>query len=177
MKLGACESDPTRDLRGTLETREVVHLPALVDPKEVANLIKDIEQYTERFVTVIALKRAPILFTRPRELRSLKWADLDKAQWRYTPPKTRKAISIRMIGPLPKLLRDIHPVTGHSAFVFPFEFSLFQRSNLLCITPVLNVSLTRLQRMTMPRKLVESSVFLWVLPAVLLAHSRCRNRC
>lgn len=125
VSIGACESDPTRDLRGALEKQEVVHHAALTDPSEVGLFLQDVEHYTGRFATVVALRIMPMLFTRPGELRAMKWLDLDldKAQWAYTPPKTRKSTKISMIVPLPSqvvaLLREIHPVTCYSIYVFP----------------------------------------------------------
>jgi len=123
--LGICSSDPTRDLRGALEAPETRHHSAIVDPCEVGRLLVDIENYSGNYTTVSALKIAPMLFTRPGELRALKWADLDLdlAQWRYTPPKTKKKTGIQMIVPLASqvvgILRELQAIHGHSEYVFP----------------------------------------------------------
>jgi integrase len=123
--ISACKSDPTRDLKGALETPERTHHAAITEPGELGQLLGDIDHYSGFFTTVCALKLAPILFTRPGELRALRWEkiDLQAAQWRYTPPKTKKSTGVEMIVPLPQqaiaILTKLHPVTGHTDFVFP----------------------------------------------------------
>lgn len=123
--IGACKSDPTRDLKGALETPVTVHHSALTEPSDLGLLLNDIDHYSGRFVTVSALKLAPMLFTRPGELRKLEWEklNLDTAQWRYTPPKTKKTTGVEMIVPLPRqaveILKQLLPVTGHTKYVFP----------------------------------------------------------
>lgn len=123
--IGACKFDPTRDLKGSLETPVTVHHAALTEPTDVGLLLNDIDHYTGKFVTVCALKLAPLLFTRPGELRKLEWAKLNlvTAQWRYTPPKTQKTTGVEMIVPLAAqvidILKKLHPITGHTKYVFP----------------------------------------------------------
>ena len=62
-----------------------------------------------------------MLFARPGELRHAKWVDIDleTAEWRYTASKT----GIPHIVPLPRqaidILRDLHPLTKRSEYVFP----------------------------------------------------------
>ena len=123
--ISACKSDPTRDLRGALETPNTEHHAAITEPLELGVLLNDIDHYSGFYTTVRALKLAPILFTRPGELRALRWdkLNLETAQWRYTPPKTKKSTGVEMIVPLPKqaiaILRGMQVVSGHTEFVFP----------------------------------------------------------
>jgi integrase len=122
---GSCVSDPTRDLLGALEAPETKHHSALTEPSDVGKLLVDIDNYSGRYITVSALKIAPLLFTRPGELRALKWSalNLDLGQWRYTPPKTKKSTAVQMIVPLASqvvcILRDLLEVSGDSEYVFP----------------------------------------------------------
>lgn len=122
---GRLARDPTTDLKGALLPVIVQHRAALTEPKVVAALLRDIDQYAGLVTTVCALKIAPIVFIRPGELRAALWADinLDEAQWRYTPPKTRNQTSLEHIIPLPRqavaLLRELYDVTGKGAYVFP----------------------------------------------------------
>lgn len=121
---GRMERDPTPDLRGALKTPVVTHRAAITDPKQVSQLLRDIDAYGGRFATVCALKLAPLVFIRPGELRAAKWVDidLDAAQWSYTPPKTRNQTQLEHIIPLATqavaILRELHAFTGTGTYVF-----------------------------------------------------------
>jgi integrase len=121
---GLMESDPTRDLRGQLKTPEVTHRAAITDPAKVGKLLYDIDQYQGQLETVCALKLAPLVFIRPGELRSARWADidLDAALWSFTPPKTRKQTGVDHLVPLSRqalaILRELHAVNGRGEYVF-----------------------------------------------------------
>lgn len=120
-----CLSDPTRDLKGALKSPEKRHLPALIDPAEVGQLLKDIDHYQGRFTTLQALKLAPLLFIRPGELRAVKWedVDLDTAELRFRPPKTRKQTGVDLVIPLSTqaihILKELESVSSSSIYVFP----------------------------------------------------------
>lgn len=122
--IGRADRDPTSDLRGALKPPAVKHRAAITDPKRLAKLLRDIDDYTGHFSTVCALKLSPMVFIRPGELRAAKWSDidLDAAQWSYTPPKTRNQTQLEHIIPLPTqavaILREIHQVTGAGTHVF-----------------------------------------------------------
>lgn len=122
--IGKCDRDPTADLRGLLTPPRVKHRAAIVEPEKLGVLLNAIDGYQGRFITHYALKLAPILFVRPGELRSMKWADIDfdKATWAYTPPKTRNQTGVELIVPLPKqameILRSLLPITGKGDYVF-----------------------------------------------------------
>ena len=118
---GRHHQHPCEDLRGALKTPKTQHLAAATDPAEVGELLRTIHSYRGTLPVEIALKLAPLLFVRPGELRTMKWADvdLDKAEWRYTTAKT----GTPHIVPLPTqaidLLKDLQPLTGTGTFVFP----------------------------------------------------------
>lgn len=122
--IGRADRDPTSDLRGALKPPVVKHRAAITDPKRLAKLLRDIDDYSGHFSTVCALKLSPMVFIRPGELRAAKWADidLDAAQWSYTPPKTRNQTQLEHIIPLPTqavaILREIQQVTGAGTHVF-----------------------------------------------------------
>ncbi len=52
-------------------------------PEAVASLLRACDGYQGSFVTLCALRLAPLVFVRPGELRKAEWAeiDLDKAEW------------------------------------------------------------------------------------------------
>ena len=73
-----------------------------------------------------ALRLAPLVFARPGELRHARWADidLDAAEWRYMASKTATAHIVPLSTQAVAILRELHPVTGNAAYVFPGARSL-----------------------------------------------------
>jgi hypothetical protein len=88
---GRAERDPCPDLRGALKTAQTKNRPALTEPEQVAELLRSIDAYQGGPVVRSALRLAPLVFVRPGELRTAKWADidLDRAEWKYTVSKTK----------------------------------------------------------------------------------------
>lgn len=121
------ESDPTRDLKGALALPAVRHMPSITEPKKVGELMRAIEGYGGFYVSVAALKLAPILFVRPGELRKAEWTEFDLEEGLWTIPmarmKTRKQNPQDHIVPLSKqavaIFRDLHKLTGRGNYVFP----------------------------------------------------------
>ena len=46
---------------------------AVLEPEKVGQLLRDIDNYEGYFPLVCALKLAPLVFTRPTELRAAQW--------------------------------------------------------------------------------------------------------
>jgi len=122
---GRAERDPSADLRGALPTEKVKHRSAIVEPKQVGELMRAIEGYSGSPIVRAAFRLSPLVFLRPGELASAEWAefDLDAGEWRI--PGPRMKMKDLHIVPLSRqavaLLRDLHPLTGHGRFVFPAE--------------------------------------------------------
>ena len=120
---GRAESDPSRDLRGALTPWKPEHYPTLTGAREVGRLLRDIEAYEGGFITKCAMKLSPLLFVRPGELRRAQWCEinLDAAEWRI--PAAKMKGRVMHIVPLARqavdILRDLQPLTGQSAWVFP----------------------------------------------------------
>ena len=120
---GRAERDPTRDLAGALVPRSVVHHPSITDPKAVGALMPAIDDYEGNFITRCALRLAPLVFTRPGELRGAVWTEIDfeKAEWRI--PAERMKMREKHVVPLSTqaiaILKDLQPRTGRFIFVFP----------------------------------------------------------
>jgi integrase len=118
-------SDPCRDLRGALSPRKEKHLAAITDPKKIPELLNAIHGYQGGLVVRCALRLAPLLFVRPGELRSARWADidLDSAEWRFVASKTKQPHIVPLASQAVAILRELHPLTGHRELVFPGERS------------------------------------------------------
>lgn len=118
---GRAERDPTPDLRGALRPSKTKNHPALTDPKEVAELLRAIDGYGGLPVTIAALKLAPLVFTRPGELRQARWVDIDleAATWTFEASKTGQPLIVPLPTQAVDILSDLYGLTGRSEFVFP----------------------------------------------------------
>jgi len=122
--IGLSESDPTRDLSGALKPVQTKHRAAITDPVRAGQLMNDIDHYSGTLGVTSALQLAALVFVRPGELRAARWADVDleAADWRYTPPKTRNQSQVDLIVPLSKqaiaILQTMQTVSGRHEHVF-----------------------------------------------------------
>ena len=112
--------DITTDLKGALPATSTKHMAAFTDPKDVGELLRAIDGFNGSFTVLCALKLSALLFSRPGELRTAKWADidLDTGEWRYVVSKT----NTNHLVPLPKqaveILRDLYAISGDGEYVF-----------------------------------------------------------
>ena len=120
---GRAERDPSGDLRGAIPSVSGKHMATITDPKEIAGLLRSIDDYRGSIVTRCALQLAPLVFVRPGELRQAEWSEfnLETAEWRI-PAEKMKAGAVHIV-PLSRqaidILREIHPLTKHGRYVFP----------------------------------------------------------
>lgn len=122
---GRAVSDPCRDLRGALSPRREKHLAAITDPKKIPELLNAIHGYKGGLVVRCALRLAPLVFVRPGELRSARWADIDleAAEWRFIASKTKQPHIVPLASQAIAILRELHPLTSNRELVFPGERS------------------------------------------------------
>jgi integrase len=120
----APQGDVTVSLRDALAPTVVVHHATITDPEKVGELLLAIEGYTGLPETCCALKLAPLVILRPRELRFGEWAEVnfEKAEWRI--PASRMKMDAPHIVPLSKqalvVLYDLKKVAAENARVmFP----------------------------------------------------------
>lgn len=115
--------DPTADLRGALQTVKGSHFTAVTDPKAIGPLLRALHDYQGSVVIRCALRLAPLTFVRPGELRKGEWAeiDFDAATWNI--PAERMKMKQAHLVPLSRqamdILKELHPLTGGSAYLFP----------------------------------------------------------
>ena len=120
---GRAERDISADLKGALATPIKTHFASVTDPKEVGKLLLTLDDYEGTPEVATALKLAPLLFCRPKELRHMEWAeiDFDKAEW-HLPAEKMKTKADHII-PLStqavEALQSLLQLTGHRQYVFP----------------------------------------------------------
>ena len=127
---GRAERDITTDIKKALKTHIKGNFPAIIDPKELAELLRASLAYRGGPVVRAALMIAPLLFQRPGNLRTMRWADLDRDAGLWTIPSAdmKRRVAEKQNGQphvvsLPRqalaLLEGLHPLTGHGVYVFP----------------------------------------------------------
>ncbi|MGM9489795.1 tyrosine-type recombinase/integrase [Ideonella sp. YS5] len=127
---GMCKRNPAADLRDALPPVPNRHLAAIVEPKGVAALLRDMTEYQGHPVTRTALALSALLFLRPGELRQLEWSWVDFDAAVITIPgalmkrrKDEKATGSPHLVPLAaqaiSLLKELEPLTGAGRYVFP----------------------------------------------------------
>jgi integrase len=127
---GFCTRNPAADLRDALKPVPARHHAAIVDPKRGGELLRDMTAYQGNPITRAALALSALLMLRPGELRHMEWAWVDLDSGTLTVPaetmkrkKADKANGVPHVVPLAPqavaILRQLHPLTSHSRFVFP----------------------------------------------------------
>jgi integrase len=118
---GRAQYDVTACLKDVLRPSNPRHHPAIIDPDELAELLKVMDNYCGHPSTCAALQLSALLFVRPGEIRQAQWKDIDLGigEWNYTPSKG----GLPLITPLPsqaiKILRKQKFISSNSEFVFP----------------------------------------------------------
>lgn len=129
---GKADRDPAADLVGAIPASAGRSFPTITEPSRIGELLRAVDVYRGSYVTRFALKMAPLVFTRPGELRLAEWVefDLDKAEWsvpamRLKMRKAKKATAEAHVVPLSRqvlaLLQELRPLSGSGRYVFPGE--------------------------------------------------------
>ncbi len=120
---GRADRDPSQDLKGAIPPPPKRHLASITEPKEVAGLLRAIDDYTGDFTTCCALKLAYLTFVRPGELRHAEWSEFDfeANEWRIPGPKMK--MKEKHIVPLSRqavmILESLRALTGNGKYIFP----------------------------------------------------------
>lgn len=118
---GFVEFNQAQPVAKQIPAQKVRHRAAIIDPKQVGQLLRDIYAYQGTYVVQMALRLSPLLFQRPGEIRQMLWddVDLEAKEWRPYISKT----DFHHIVPLSKqaveILEAIRPLTGGGQYVFP----------------------------------------------------------
>ena len=120
--LRLCVFNPASELRRELVQVKQKPFPHITDPKEIGELLRRIDGYSGTIQVRTLLQISPYVFTRPSELRLIKWAEIDfqAALWRKE--ETEMKNGIPHLVPLSRqviaLLEQMKPFTGHYEYVF-----------------------------------------------------------
>ena len=142
--IGKAERDPVAELRGALPPVKNKHFAAPTDPKDVAPLLRAIDDFDGSFVVKCAMQLAVLLFVRPGELRHAEWSeiDLDTSEWNI--PGEKMKMKTPHLVPLSRqalaIIRELQALTGHGKYLFPCH-----RSPLRCMSDnAINAALRRM---------------------------------
>ena len=127
---GQCSRNPAADLRDALRPVPTKHFAALFTPKEVSQLLKDMDGYQGHVATRAALSLSAMLLLRPGELRSMEWqwVDIEKEQITVPSSAMKRRRAGKESGPphiVPlatqaiQVLKELEPHTRTGKYVFP----------------------------------------------------------
>lgn len=118
---GFATYNPAPDLKGALPPPVVKNMAAMIEPKDVAQLLRSIDGYKGTLTVRCAIKLAPLLFQRIGELRHMKWVDLDfeSNEWRYLVTKTKTQHIVPLSRQALAIIEAMRSFSGHGLYVFP----------------------------------------------------------
>lgn len=98
----------------------VKHHASITDPIKLGQLLRDIDNYKGGYTTNYALKILPHVFTRPIELLTAKWSDIDfnSNQWSYYATKTKTQQIVPLSSQVVEWLKELRAINLHSEWVF-----------------------------------------------------------
>ncbi len=118
---GQVESNPCSDLRSLLSPdKKKKSNSAISEPKRVAEMLRALDSYNGALPVRCALRLAPLVFVRPKELRDAQWEDinLDTEEWRYIVTKTDSQHIVPLASQAVTILKELKLQTGDGRYVF-----------------------------------------------------------
>lgn len=116
-------ANPADVLKGALIAPRPKHHAALLDPKDVGELLRAIEGYGGQAETLFALRIAPHVFLRPGELRQGEWSEIDwdAGVWRLPPHrmKMKQPHVVPLSRQVLALLKELKGMTRSTKYMFP----------------------------------------------------------
>ena len=113
--------NPCNDLLGVLPTPKTKHFASVTEVEKIGPMLRVLWSHTGSLVVSRAIRLAAYTFVRPGELRKGLWANIDfnAQQWEYVASKTKPDHIVPLSRQSMEILREIHPLTQHSKFIFP----------------------------------------------------------
>jgi len=121
---GRAERDVAHDLRGAIAPmRTIKHFAALTEAKDIGKLLCALDAGTGLFQMQCALRLAPFVFVRAKELAAAEWAhiDMEAAEWRIPAEvmKMRQPHIVPLSRQALEILRELRQWSGQDRFLFP----------------------------------------------------------
>jgi integrase len=124
---GRCERDAAADIRGALKPKAPVQHVAAISSKELPDLLRKIDAYTDdgdgELQTKLALQLMVLTFVRTTELRAAAWDEFDIAGALWRIPAERMKTGIAHTVPLSTqaldVLAKLRALNAGYSFVFP----------------------------------------------------------
>ncbi len=122
-----CARDPAALLIGALTTGKVRHHAAILDPAQLGEFLRAIDDYGGGPIVKLAMQLAPHVFLRPGELRQGKWQEIDweAAVWRVPAERTklRRQHSVPLSQQSLVILKELQRHSDGFDFMFPGQRS------------------------------------------------------
>ena len=123
VQCGKCETNMVAGVTKALPSSDHKKRNAITEPRQVGQLLRDIDGYRGDITTRLGLQLMAYVFVRSNELRGAKWAeiDFDKALWLVPAErmKGRKEHLVPLSTQALALLKELYRCTGNSEFCFP----------------------------------------------------------
>ncbi|CAA6816755.1 MAG: Integrase family protein [uncultured Thiotrichaceae bacterium] len=132
---GKCSRNPAKDLNLSMLLPKTVsrHYAAITEPKELAKLLRAVDDYQGSITVKSALQLAPLTMARPAEITNAEWIEIDFESATWTIPAKRRKLPMHLkeanrpqdthIVPLCSqalvILENIRQYTGMGKFIFP----------------------------------------------------------
>ena len=118
------------DLQRALAPAVTKHMAAILEPTQVAEMLRAFDEYDGQPTTRAALKLSALLFQRPGNIRMMEWGwvDFDAAMLTIPSSAMKRTVAQKLNGrphfvPLApqavEILRALNHLTGHRTHVFP----------------------------------------------------------
>lgn len=124
VRTGLLGSDPSRDLRGALKSREVRHHARLTQA-ELPEFLQKLDSFSGAPVTKLAVQILLLTAVRTQELRFAEWPELDleKRIWRIPAArmKSRNEHLVPLSAQSVVAFKALHAITGRRRYVFANE--------------------------------------------------------
>lgn len=118
---GFVEFNQAQPVARQIPAQKVRHRAAIIDPKQVGQLLRDLYAYQGTYAVQMALRLSPLLFQRPGEIRQMLWGDVDLVarEWRPYISKTDFYHIVPLSTQAVAILEAVQPLTGTGQYVFP----------------------------------------------------------
>lgn len=122
VRIGLCQFNPASELRRELATVKQTHFAHILDKNEIGKLLRAIDSYTGLPQVCVLLKISPYVFSRPSEIRLMKWSEIDfeNALWYKSGENMKNGLDhiVPLSRQVLELILSLKPVTGHYEYVF-----------------------------------------------------------